>query len=121
MKISRAKAKIRDAGIPYRVPSSPELPDRLRSVLAVVYLVFNEGYAATSGESLAREELTAEAIRLGRLLAALTPDEHALFREAIDPLLQEARQTYGAEMFEMVAAAKEAAADAVAMDAGARL
>jgi RNA polymerase sigma-70 factor (ECF subfamily) len=74
-RISRAKAKIRDAGIPYRVPSSAELPDRLSSVLAVVYLVFNEGYAATGGDRLAREELTAEAIRLGRVLAALMPDE----------------------------------------------
>jgi RNA polymerase sigma-70 factor (ECF subfamily) len=74
-RISRAKAKIRDAGIPYRVPSSAELPDRLRSVLSVVYLVFNEGYAATAGDRLAREELTAEAIRLGRVLAALMPDE----------------------------------------------
>jgi RNA polymerase sigma-70 factor (ECF subfamily) len=74
-RITRAKAKIRDAGIPYRVPSSAELPDRLRSVLAVVYLVFNEGYAATAGDRLAREELTAEAIRLGRVLATLMPDE----------------------------------------------
>jgi RNA polymerase sigma-70 factor (ECF subfamily) len=72
-RISRAKAKIRDAGIPYRVPSSAELPDRLRSVLSVVYLVFNEGYAATAGDRLAREELTAEAIRLGRVLAGLMP------------------------------------------------
>ena len=91
-RISRAKAKIRDAGIPYRVPSSPELPDRLRSVLAVVYLVFNEGYAATSGESLAREELTAEAIRLGRLLAALMPDEPEVLGLLALMLLIEARR-----------------------------
>ncbi len=91
-RISRAKAKIRDAGIPYRVPSGPELPDRLRSVLVVVYLVFNEGYAATSGESLAREELTAEAIRLGRLLAALMPDEPEVLGLLALMLLIEARR-----------------------------
>ena len=74
-RIVRAKAKIRDAGIPYRIPSSAELPDRLRPVLEVIYLVFNEGYAATSGEQLGREDLCTEAIRLGRVLAALMPDE----------------------------------------------
>jgi RNA polymerase sigma-70 factor (ECF subfamily) len=74
-RIARAKAKIRDARIPYRVPSSAELPDRLRPVLAVVYLIFNEGYTATSGPQLAREDLSAEAIRLGRILAGLMPDE----------------------------------------------
>src|SRR6202020_592122 len=74
-RIVRAKAKIRDAAIPYRVPSSSELPDRLRGVLAVIYLVFNEGYTATSGDLLVREDLCAEAIRLGRTLAELMPDE----------------------------------------------
>lgn len=74
-RLVRAKGKIRDAGIPYRVPDETELPARLRSVLLVVYLIFNEGYAATSGEGLIREELCAEAIRLGRLLAGLMPDE----------------------------------------------
>jgi RNA polymerase sigma-70 factor (ECF subfamily) len=74
-RIVRAKAKIRDARIPYRVPSSAELPDRLASVLAVVYLVFNEGYTATSGDGLVRQDLCDEAIRLGRTLSELMPDE----------------------------------------------
>jgi RNA polymerase sigma-70 factor (ECF subfamily) len=74
-RISRAKGKIRDARIPYRVPAEADLPDRLRAVLAVVYLVFNEGYAASSGERLVREDLCAEAVRLGRLLVELMPDE----------------------------------------------
>ncbi len=74
-RLVRAKAKIRDAGIPYRVPSEAELPDRLPAVLAVVYLVFSEGYAASDGGNLVRDDLCAEAIRLGRLLAELMPDE----------------------------------------------
>ncbi len=74
-RIVRAKGKIRGAKIPYRVPLDVELPDRLKPVLAVVYLIFNEGYTASSGDDLIRENLCAEAIRLGRLLVELMPDE----------------------------------------------
>jgi RNA polymerase sigma-70 factor (ECF subfamily) len=74
-RLVRAKGKIRDAGIPYRVPHEADLPERLRAVLAVVYLIFNEGYAASSGDRLVRDDLAAEAVRLGRLLATLMPDE----------------------------------------------
>ena len=74
-RLVRAKGKIRDARIPYRVPEARELPERLRAVLAVVYLIFNEGYAASAGDRLIRDELCADAIRLGRLLRDLMPDE----------------------------------------------
>lgn len=74
-RLVRAKGKIRDARIPYRVPSAADLPSRLQAVLAVVYLVFNEGYAASAGDRLVREDLCEEAIRLGRLLRSLLPRE----------------------------------------------
>jgi RNA polymerase sigma-70 factor (ECF subfamily) len=77
-RIVRAKAKIRIAGIPYEVPSKTDLPDRLEAVLRVVYLVFNEGYSASSGESLTRHDLSSEAIRLGRLLVELLPEPEAV-------------------------------------------
>ncbi|WP_346623412.1 RNA polymerase sigma factor [Blastococcus montanus] len=91
-RLVRAKAKIRAARIPYRVPAEAELPDRLPAVLAVVYLVFSEGYAASSGERLLREDLCAEAIRLGRLLAELMPDEPEVLGLLALMLLTEARR-----------------------------
>ena len=74
-RIVRAKGKIRDAGIPYRIPAEDDLPARVRAVLAVIYLVFNEGYTATSGDTFKRDDLGAEAIRLSRLVAGLLPHE----------------------------------------------
>jgi RNA polymerase sigma-70 factor (ECF subfamily) len=91
-RIVRAKGKIRDARIPYQVPSSSDLPERLRSVLHVIYLVFNEGYSASSGAQLTRADLTGEAIRLGRLLVDLLPEAEALGLLAL-MLLQESRRT----------------------------
>ena len=90
-RIVRGKAKIRDACIPYRVPSLADLPERLDSVLSVIYLVFNEGYSASSGESLTRPDLSAEAIRLGRLLLELLPDPEVTGLLAL-MLLQESRR-----------------------------
>ncbi|HEU5149142.1 MAG TPA: RNA polymerase sigma factor [Iamia sp.] len=91
-RIVRAKRKIRDAGIPYRIPRDAELPDRLASVLSVLYLVFNEGYTATSGADLTNVELSAEAIRLTRLLADLMPDEPEVLGLLALLLLTEARR-----------------------------
>lgn len=90
-RIVRAKAKIRDAHIPYQVPSREELPDRLDSVLRVIYLVFNEGYSASSGESITRVDLSGEAIRLGRHLAELLPEPEAVGLLAL-MLLQDSRR-----------------------------
>ena len=89
-RLVRGKAKIRDAGIPFAVPAAEELPERLGSVLAVVYLVFNEGYSASSGEAITRADLSGEAIRLGRLVAGLLPEPEAVGLLAL-MLLQESR------------------------------
>jgi RNA polymerase sigma-70 factor (ECF subfamily) len=90
-RIVRAKGKIRDAQIPYQVPSRAELPERLDAVLHVLYLVFNEGYSASSGESIIRHDLSAEAIRLGRLLNELLPEPEAVGLLAL-MLLHDARR-----------------------------
>jgi RNA polymerase sigma-70 factor (ECF subfamily) len=90
-RLVRAKGKVRDAHIPYRIPKGADLPERLASVLAVIYLIFNEGYTASSGGRLTRDELTTEAIRLGRLLVELMPDEPEAFGLLALMLLEQAR------------------------------
>jgi RNA polymerase sigma-70 factor (ECF subfamily) len=92
-RLVRAKGKIRDARIPYRVPQAADLPGRLRGVSAVIYLIFNEGYTASSGERLTRDDLCAEAIRLGRQLNALMPDEPEVMGLLALMLLIESRRT----------------------------
>jgi RNA polymerase sigma-70 factor (ECF subfamily) len=91
-RLVRAKGKIRDARIPYRIPEPAELPDRLPSVLTVIYLVFNEGYRATTGDELVRADLCREAIRLGRLLAELMPNEPEVWGLLALMLLVESRR-----------------------------
>jgi len=92
-RIVRAKSKIRDANIPYQVPARDELPERLESVLRVVYLVFNEGYSASSGDSATRADLSGEAIRLGRLIVELIPEPEARGLLALMLLHESRRET----------------------------
>jgi RNA polymerase sigma-70 factor (ECF subfamily) len=101
-RIVRAKAKIRDARIPYQVPSREELPDRLEAVLQVIYLVFNEGYSASSGASLTRADLSSEAIRLGRLLMELLPEPEVTGLLALMLLHESRREARTSDMGEIV-------------------
>lgn len=101
-RIVRAKAKIRDAQIPYQVPEAAELPDRLASVLRVIYLVFNEGYSASAGDSLTRTDLSAEAIRLGRQLLELLPEAEVMGLLALMLLHESRREARTAEDGELV-------------------
>jgi RNA polymerase sigma-70 factor (ECF subfamily) len=122
-RIVRAKRKIADAHIPYRVPSDDELPDRLRGVLRVVYLIFNEGYAASQGDRLVREELCSEAIRLGRLLGELMPDEAEVWGLLALMQLHDARRDArvdGLGRFVALQDQERARWDAAAIDAGLR-
>jgi RNA polymerase sigma-70 factor (ECF subfamily) len=101
-RIVRAKSKIREAHIPYEIPSRADLPDRLDSVLHVVYLVFNEGYLATSGDSLTRADLSGEAIRLGRLLAELLPEPEVVGLLALMLLHESRRGARASDAGEMI-------------------
>jgi len=101
-RIVRAKAKIRDAGIPYQVPSRADLPERLALVLHVVYLVFNEGYAPSSGESLTRHDVSEEAIRLGRLLVELLPEPEVMGLLALMLLHESRRAARSTELGDVV-------------------
>lgn len=101
-RIVRAKAKIRDARIPYEVPSRAELPERLESVLHVIYLVFNEGYFASAGDSLTRADLSSEAIRLGRLLVDLLPEPEAVGLLALMLLLDARRAARATDSGELI-------------------
>jgi RNA polymerase sigma-70 factor (ECF subfamily) len=101
-RIVRAKAKIRDAQIPYQVPEAAELPERLASVLRVIYLVFNEGYSASAGDSLTRTDLSAEAIRLGRQLLELLPEAEVMGLLALMLLHESRREARTAEDGELV-------------------
>ena len=101
-RIVRAKAKIRDARIPYQLPARSDLPDRLDTVLQVVYLVFNEGYSASSGDSVTRHDLSAEAIRLGRLLVGLLPEPEAIGLLALMLLHESRRDTRATPAGEIV-------------------
>ena len=91
-RLVRAKKKIKDAGIPFRVPEDSVLPERLKAVLSILYLIFNEGYVATGGDELVRKELCAEAIRLGKMLALLMPDEPEALGLLALMLLQDSRR-----------------------------
>jgi RNA polymerase sigma-70 factor (ECF subfamily) len=123
-RIVRAKAKIRDARIPYQVPSRAELPERLDTVLHVIYLVFNEGYSASSGETLTRHDLSGEAIRLGRLMVELLPEPEATGLLAL-MLLQEsrraARTSAGGEVVLLADQDRSLWNRALIMEGGARL
>ncbi|QDV49508.1 RNA polymerase sigma factor [Gimesia fumaroli] len=101
-RIVRGKAKIREAGIPYVIPTRADLPERLDAVLTVIYLVFNEGYSASSGDSLTRQDLSEEAIRLGRLLVELLPDAEALGLLALMLLQESRREARATSMGELI-------------------